>query len=82
MELLEASFLLCKQGVAGSIPTTSTKFFSSYRESPKRSRVCHWPCSGFGPRSLPALCKQFLTLIRKTASALSGVPRRTQAPFL
>jgi hypothetical protein len=27
MELLEASFVLCKQGVAGSIPATSTNPF-------------------------------------------------------
>jgi hypothetical protein len=27
MELLERSFVLCKQGVAGSIPATSTNTF-------------------------------------------------------
>ncbi len=26
MDLLETSFVLCKQGVAGSIPATSTMF--------------------------------------------------------
>jgi hypothetical protein len=27
MKLLETRFVLCKQGVAGSIPATSTNFF-------------------------------------------------------
>jgi len=39
VELLEASFVLCKQGVAGSIPATSTNLIPALLKLAKISKL-------------------------------------------